>query len=73
MVMLPRFDPTNLDLTDFDVQAMLDSNAGRAARTAVDAAAVGARELTYVSVGLTLLTLQRLRVRRREFLKSLHP
>lgn len=67
----PRFDPTNVDLTDFDVAAMLESDLGRMARGAAEVAATGVREATYVTVGLTLLGVQRLRVRRREFERSL--
>ncbi len=72
MALRPRFDPTSLDLTDFDVPAMLDSDAGRAARTAVGTAAVGVRELTYVTVGFAVLGLRQLRARRRELAKALH-
>ncbi|HEY5861004.1 MAG TPA: hypothetical protein VIX62_12025 [Actinomycetota bacterium] len=68
----PRFDPTSLDLTDFDVSAMLDSDAGRAARTVVGAAATGVREVTYVTVGFAVLGLQRLRIGRRELARTLH-
>lgn len=64
-----RFDPTHVDLTDFDVV--------RAIRETVDvggsvAARVGelARDATYVTVGLGLLGYQRLQVRRREFERS---
>ena len=56
--MRPRFDPTSLDLTDFDVSAMLESDAGRAARTAVGTAVVGVREVTYVTVGFAVLGLR---------------
>lgn len=72
MALRPRFDPTSLDLTDFDVSAMLASDAGRAARTAVGTAAVGVREVTYVTVGFAVLGLRQLRVRRRELAKVLH-
>ena len=72
MATVPRFDPTNLDLTDFDVSAMLDSDAGRVARRAVEIAAVSAREMTYVTVGLTLLGLNQLEQRRRAATRRLH-
>jgi hypothetical protein len=71
MAMRPRFDPTSLDLTDFDVSAMLESDAGRAARTAVGTAVVGVREVTYVTVGFAVLGLRQLRARRREVAKLL--
>jgi hypothetical protein len=65
-----RFDPTSIDLTDFDVvRAVHDTVelgaalAGRAAELAKDA--------TYVTVGLGLLSFQRAQVRRREFERSL--
>jgi hypothetical protein len=61
-----RFDPTSIDLTDFDVVRAVQGTvevggalAGRAAELAKDA--------TYVTVGLGLLTFQRAQVRRREF------
>jgi hypothetical protein len=72
MALRPRFDPTNLDLTDFDVSAMLDSDAGRAARAVVGTAAVGVREVAYVTVGFAVLGLQRIRVGRRELARTLH-
>ena len=72
MAQRPRFDPTSLDLTDFDVSAMLDSDAGRAARTAVGTAAVGLREVTYVTVGFTVLGLRQLRAGRRALANVLH-
>ena len=64
-----RFDPTSIDLTDFDVARAVRSTvdvggtlAGRAADLAKDA--------TYVTVGLGLLSFQRAQVRRREFERS---
>ena len=66
----PRFDPTNIDLTDFDVARAIRGTvdvggaiAGRAADLAKDA--------TYVTVGLSLLGFQRAQVRRRELERSL--
>jgi len=65
-----RFDPTCIDLTDFDVVRALrgtvnlgGSLAGRATDLAKDA--------TYVTVGLGLIGYQRAQVRRREFERSL--
>jgi hypothetical protein len=65
-----RFDPTCIDLTDFDVVRALHGTvelggavAGRAAELAKDA--------TYVTVGLGLLSYQRAQVRRRELERSL--
>jgi len=64
-----RFDPTNVDLTDFDVVTAVrhtvdagGSLAGRAVELARDA--------TYVTVGLGVLGYQRIQVRRREFERS---
>ena len=64
-----RLDPTHIDLTDFDVV--------RAFRETVDAggsvasrAAELAKDATYVTVGLGLLSYQRAQVRRREFERS---
>jgi hypothetical protein len=56
-------DPTRVDLTDFDVTAI----AGRAAH----AATTLAKDATYVTVGLGILTVQRAQVRRREFERRL--
>jgi hypothetical protein len=65
-----RFDPTSIDLTDFDVV--------RAVRGTVDVggAVIGraaelAKDATYVTVGLSLLGFQRAQVRRRELERSL--
>ena len=65
-----RFDPTCIDLTDFDVARAVHGTvelggalAGRAAELAKDA--------TYVTVGLGLLSFQRAQVRRREIERSL--
>ena len=68
----PRFDPTNLDLTGFDVSAMLDSEAGRATRDVVGTAAVGVREVTYVTVGFAVLGMRQLRTGRRALANVLH-
>lgn len=65
-----RFDPTSIDLTEFDVVRALRGTvhlggalAGRATDLAKDA--------TYVTVGLGLLSYQRAQVRRREFERAL--
>ncbi len=65
-----RFDPTSIDLTDFDVV--------RAVRETVDVSAALAgratelvKDATYVTVGLGLLGFQRSQVRRRELERSL--
>jgi hypothetical protein len=61
-----RLDPTNIDLTDFDVvrafRDTVDAGGSLAAR-----AADLAKDATYVTVGLGLLSYQRAQVRRREF------
>lgn len=63
-------DPTNVDLTDFDL-----SQIARDARRTTDAlatrAATVARDAAYVTVGLGLLNFQRLQVRRRELERSI--
>jgi hypothetical protein len=66
---ISRLDPTCIDLTDFDVL--------RAVRHTVDAggsvaarATELAKDATYVTVGLGLLSYQRAQVRRREFERS---
>ena len=65
-----RFDPTSIDLTEFDVLKAVRGTvslggtlAGRATELAKDA--------TYVTVGLGLLGYQRAQVRRREFERAL--
>jgi hypothetical protein len=65
-----RFDPTCIDLTEFDVVRAVRGTvnlggalAGRATELAKDA--------TYVTVGLGLLGYQRAQVRRREFERTL--
>lgn len=62
---------TNIDLTNFDVAAMIDSDVGRLAKTTLGYAAGAVRETTYVGVGLTILGIQRLQVRRRDFERAL--
>jgi hypothetical protein len=65
-----RFDPTSIDLTEFDVVKAVRGTlnlggtlAGRATELAKDA--------TYVTVGLGLLGYQRAQVRRRELERAL--
>ncbi|HSL75149.1 MAG TPA: hypothetical protein VK853_11800 [Ilumatobacteraceae bacterium] len=65
-------DPTRVDLTDFDVTAVDPAAlAGRAADRAANLATNLAKDVTYVTVGLGLLTFQRAQVRRREIERRL--
>jgi hypothetical protein len=69
----PGFDPTSIDLTDFDVVRAVRSGVGvggAVATRAADLAASLARDATYVTVGFGLLGYQRAQVRRREFERS---
>ena len=69
----PGFDPTNIDLTDFDVVRAIRGGVevgGSLATRATDLAANLAKDATYVTVGLGLLGYQRAQVRRREFERS---
>jgi hypothetical protein len=66
---LPRFDPTNIDLTDFDLVTAV-RNTVDAGGTLAGRAAELARDATYVTVGLGVLGYQRAQVRRREFERS---
>jgi hypothetical protein len=59
-------DPTNVDLTDFDL-TQLDQLTGAAAHRAIELA----KDATYVTVGLGLLGFQRMQVRRRELERQL--
>lgn len=71
---MARFDPTSFDLTDFDVTKLASDaaeRAGDAVQTGVETASHLAREATYVTVGLGILTFQRAQVRRREIERSL--
>ncbi len=64
-----RFDPTSVDLTDFDVVRAIRGTVdigGSLASRATDLA----KDATYVTVGLGLLSFQRAQVRRREFERS---
>ncbi len=63
-------DPTNVDLTNFDLDAIardVRRNADAVASRALEVA----KDATYVAVGLGLLNFQRLQVRRRELERSL--
>lgn len=64
--LVARLDPTNLDLTDLDLDRLvrsLPSSPGAVASRLTELA----REATYVTVGLGVLNFQRAQVRRREF------
>jgi hypothetical protein len=61
---LTTFPLTNIDLTNFDVAAMLASDPAQVARTVVGATATALRETAYVTVGLTVLGLQRAQSKR---------
>jgi hypothetical protein len=61
-----RFDPTCIDLTRFDLRAAADL-AGPAGERAVTLA----KDAAYVAVGLGLLNVQRVQVRRRELERAL--
>jgi hypothetical protein len=64
-------DPTNVDLTGFDLDAIAREVRGTADAVASRALDV-AKDATYVAVGLGLLNFQRLQVRRRELERALH-
>ncbi len=65
----PGFDPTNIDLTDFDVVRAVRGTVEVGGSLAARATEL-AKDATYVTVGLGLLTYQRVQVRRREFERS---
>jgi hypothetical protein len=65
-----RFDPTSIDLTHFDVARAVHDTVDRGGALAGRAAEL-AKDATYVTVGLGLLSFQRAQVRRREFERSL--
>jgi hypothetical protein len=69
-----RFDPTCIDLTDFDVERIVRSTvstAGTAGGSVAHRLVDVARDATYVSVGLGILGLQRAQVRRRDLERRL--
>ena len=61
-----RLDPTHVDLTNFDL-SQVDQVTSAVAQRAVDLA----KDAAYVTIGLGLLSYQRIQVRRREFERSL--
>jgi hypothetical protein len=61
-----RLDPTCVDLTNFDL-SQIDQVAGAISNRAVDLA----KDAAYVTVGLGLLSYQRIQVRRRELERTL--
>jgi hypothetical protein len=65
-----RLDPTCIDLTDFDVVRAAHATVELGGAVAGRAAEL-AKEATYVTVGLGLLSFQRAQVRRRELERSL--
>ena len=68
------FDPTRIDLTEFDVTQLAsraNQQAAHLARGAAGRATDLARDATYVSFGLGILTFQRAQVRRRELERAL--
>jgi hypothetical protein len=67
---LTTFPLTNIDLTNFDVAAMLASDPARVARGMVGATATALRETAYVTVGLTVLGVQRAQSKRHDIERS---
>ncbi len=65
----PRFDPTNIDLTNLDLVRTVRDGVDVGGALAGRATSL-VRDATYVTVGLGLLTYQRAQVRRREFERS---
>jgi len=68
--LVARLDPTNLDLTDLDLDRFvrsLPASPGALAARFSDLA----KEATYVAVGLGVLNFQRAQVRRRELARRL--
>jgi len=68
--LVARLDPTNLDLTDLDLDRLvrsLPSSPGALAARLTDLA----RDAAYVTVGLGVLNFQRAQVRRRELEREL--
>ncbi len=64
-----QFDPTHVDLTDFDLVRVIRGTVG-VGNTVASRAAELAKDATYVTVGFGLLSYQRAQVRRREFERS---
>jgi hypothetical protein len=67
---LTTFPLTNIDLTNFDVAAMLASDPAKLARSLIGATATALRETAYVSVGLTVLGVQRAQSKRHDIERS---
>jgi len=65
----PWFDPTSIDLTDVDIVRAIRGTVDVGGSLAARATGL-ARDATYVTVGLGLLSYQRAQVRRREFERS---
>jgi hypothetical protein len=65
----PGFDPTHIDLTDFDVVRVIRGTVDASGSLAARATEL-AKDATYVTVGLGLLGYQRVQVRRRELERS---
>lgn len=71
---MASFDPTRIDLTEFDVTQLASQANQRAADLAKGATGRAtdlARDAAYVTVGLGILTFQRAQVRRRELERAL--
>jgi hypothetical protein len=66
----PPFDPTSIDLTDFDVERLVRRAAGSTEEIGARLVDL-TRDATYVAVGLGVLGFQRLQVRRRELERRL--
>jgi len=64
------FDPTSIDLTEFDVERIVRSAAGTTEQLGARVLSL-TREATYVAVGLGVLGFQRAQVRRRELERRL--
>jgi len=65
----PWFDPTSIDLTDVDIVGAIRGTVDVGGSLAARATGL-AKDATYVTVGLGLLSYQRAQVRRREFERS---
>ncbi len=65
----PSFDPTAIDLTDVDIVRLVRGVTHRCGSLPHSALGL-AREATYVTVGLTILGVQRAQVARRQLLRG---
>jgi hypothetical protein len=70
MALWTRLDPTSVDLTDFDVVDLVRTTV-EATGAVRDRSVELAKDATYVTVGLGLLSFQRAQVRRREIERAL--